>query len=248
MGSLKAGFHNELLLMAYRKKTILFLIFSALLPVVLAVSFHSLQPIIGLMAVSQSFPIEMLSIYTLFLIPLFIFLTSADLFPNEVSSRTLKLSLLRPITRFQAFTAKMLALGTAIAVLLVMLAIVTTACYLLSGNAATAADLFSYGKAYFAGFISMIALSALFVLVSQFFQSAAGFLVFSIVLYAAAKLAPFFAGAFSAFSLTSYTDWYVLWLSHTVSTGRLISSSLFVLSGFVLFFSLGYLMFERREA
>jgi ABC-2 type transport system permease protein len=249
MASLQAGLRNELLLMLYRKKTLFFFLASAIVPILLALSFNALQPTIGMLAVSQSFPIQMLGLYTVFMIPLFLFLAISDLFPQEISSRTLKLALLRPISRFGAFAAKVIALGLAIAALLVVLAVVTLVCNLILGTADLGAiNGFGYGKAYFAGFLSMWALSSVFVFVAQFFRSASGFLVFSIALYAAAKLAPFFIKGFSAFSLASYTDWYLLWLSHTVSSGRLISSFMFVLSGLILFFSLGYIMFDRKEA
>ncbi|MCD9021482.1 ABC transporter permease [Cohnella silvisoli] len=249
MTSLQAGTRNELLLMLYRRKTLFFFLASALVPIFLAVSFNALQSTIGLLTVSQSFPIQMLELYTMFMIPLFFFLAISDLFPQEISSRTLKLALLRPISRFGAFAAKILALGAAIAALLVLLAVVTLACSVLMGSAGMATiDWFGYGKAYAAGFLSMWALSSVFVFVSQFFRSANGFLVFAIVLYAAAKFAPFFVKGFSAFSLASYTDWYLLWLSHSVSSGKLMTSLLFVLSGFMLFITLGYMMFDRKEA
>jgi ABC-2 type transport system permease protein len=249
MESTLAGAKNELLLMLYRKKTVLFLLVSALLPILLAFSFQALQPVLGLAVVSQSFSIQMLELYTLFWIPLFLFLAIADLFPQEVSSRTLKLTLLRPITRFRVFTAKMLALGAAVAAILALLAVVCIICNVSFGTSNMGAiEWLGYGKAYFAGFLSMWALASLFVLAAQFFQSASGFLVFSIAFYAAAKAAPFFLKGFSAFSLTSYTDWYTVWLSHSVSAGKLVNSSLFIISAMVLFFSLGYLMFDRKEA
>jgi ABC-2 type transport system permease protein len=249
MESMLVGARNELLLMIYRKITVIFMLVSAILPILIALSFQAIQPVVGLVAVSQSFPIQMLEWYTLLWIPLFLFLAIADLFPQEVSSRTLKLTLLRPITRFRAFTAKMLALGFSIAVILVLLAIVSLVCNAFFGTTGMGTiDWFGYAKAYFAGFLSMWALASLFVLAAQFFQSSSGFLVFSIVLYAAAKTTPFFVKGFSAFSLTSYTDWYTVWLSHSVSTGKLVNSSLFVISAMVLFFSLGYLLFDRKEA
>jgi ABC-2 type transport system permease protein len=249
MFSLQAGLRNELLLMLYRKKTMFFFLASAVVPVLIAFSFNALQPTIGLLAVSQSFPIQMLELYTALMIPLFLFLAISDLFPQEISSRTLKLALLRPISRLGAFSAKVFALGIAIAALLVLLAVVTMACNVIMGTADLGTlDGFGYGKAYLAGFLSMWALSSVFVFAAQFFRSASGFLIFSIALYAAAKLAPFFIKGFSAFSLASYTDWYLLWLSHSVSSGRLFTSLLFVLSGLILFFSLGYMMFDRKEA
>lgn len=83
------------------EKVMMFALFSAILPILLAVSLHALQPILGLFVVSQSFPIEMLSIYTSIWIPLMIVTLTADLFPGEVATRTLKLALLRPNSRFQ---------------------------------------------------------------------------------------------------------------------------------------------------
>jgi ABC-2 type transport system permease protein len=248
MDSLLAGVRNELLLMLYRRKTLVFFIVSAILPVLLALSFHALQPVVGLVAVSSSFPIQMLQLYTLFMIPLFLFLAIADLFPQEVSARTLKLLLLRPITRFSAFTSKVLALGIAIAALFLAVAGVSFVCHVVLGPSDVGSmDVLGYMKAYFAGFLSMWALSSLFIFAAQFFRSASGFLVFSIVVYAAAKVIPFFVKGFSAFSLTAYTDWYVVWLNHSVSAGTLLTSSLFVISAMVLFLSFGYLIFDRKE-
>lgn len=246
MHSLKAGIINELYLLLYRRKTIFFLLASAILPILFAVSLHSLQPFLGLVAVSRSFPIDMLGLYTMLWIPLFIFLTAADQFPNEVTTRTLKLALLRPITRFQVFLAKMAALVIGIAALLTILGTVTVASSLFVGDAGSFqwTDVF---KTYFASFISMTALSAMFVFVSQFFNSASGSFAFSIVLYAAAKLAPFFVPSVSAFTPVAYTDWHLLWLNPVVSSGRLITTSLFLGSSCILFFTLGYFIFNRKE-
>ncbi|MFD0696930.1 ABC transporter permease [Paenibacillus sp. GCM10027628] len=243
----KAGYINELYLLFYRKKVLMFAVFSAILPILLAVSLNALQPILGLLAVSPSFPIEMLSIYTGIWIPLFILTLTADLFPNEVASRTLKLALLRPNTRYQVFGAKVAAIGTGIAVLLIVLGIITFFCNLFAGTAVSFAEGISMLKAYFAAFISMLAIASVFIFVAQFFKSASGFMVFAIVFYAAAKIAPFLSSAFSAFSPTAYTDWHMLWLSSTVSSGKLLTSTLFLLSSCILFFVLGYYKFDRKE-
>ncbi|SDN75540.1 ABC-2 type transport system permease protein [Paenibacillus sp. yr247] len=243
----RAGYLNELFLLLYRKKVVMFAIFSAILPVLLAISLSALQPILGLIAVSQSFPIEMLTIYTSIWIPLFILTITGDLFPNEVASRTLKLALLRPNSRFQVFGTKIAALGTGIAGILIILGIVTFFCNLFAGTSASFTESFHMMKAYVAAFVSMLALSTLFVFVSQFFKSASSFMVFSLVLYAAAKIAPFLLSSVAAFSPASYTDWHMLWLSQTVSAGKLLTTSLFLLSSCMLFLALGYYKFDRKE-
>lgn len=101
-------------------------------------------------------------------------------------------------------------------------------------------------KAYAAAFVSMVALSALFIFVSQFSnQPAASW--FSLVLFAAAKVAPFLSSSIAAFSPTSYTDWHTLWLSQNVSSGKLLTTSLFLVSSCMLFLALGYYKFDRKE-
>ncbi|WP_025691280.1 ABC transporter permease [Paenibacillus zanthoxyli] len=248
MDGLRAGLKNELLLMIYRKKTMFFFLVSVLIPVLFILLFHALHPILGRIAVSPSYPVQMLEIYTVFLIPLFMFVEIADLFPQEISSRTLKLALLRPITRLGAYLAKFLALGVAIGILLLLLGTVSTLCNILFGIPGTGnLDIFGLLKAYAAAFLSMLSLAALFIFIAQFFRSAGGFLVFSILLYTGAKAVPYFINGFSFFSITSYTDWYSLWLSHTVSTGRLVTTSLFLLSSLLMFLTIGYILFDRKE-
>ncbi|MCZ8512228.1 ABC transporter permease subunit [Paenibacillus filicis] len=246
MLSFKAGLLNEMHLLVYRRKTVVFFALSTLIPILLALSLHSLQPYLGLIGVSRSFPIDMLGLYTMVWIPLFIFLTAADLFPHEISARTLKLSLLRPSTRFGVFAAKSAALAIAIAALLFVLGTVTVICSLFLG-AGGSFQIMDMIKTYLASFLSMTALAALFVFVAQFFGSASGALAFSVGLYAAAKLAPFFLRSAAAFSPASYTDWHLLWISSSVSAGKLVTATLFLISSSILFFSLGYFMFNRKE-
>lgn len=246
MHSLRTGIVNELYMLLYRKKTIVMLGFSAIIPIVLALSLHKLQPLMGLIAVSKSFPIDMLGFYTAVWIPVFIFLTAADLFPNEVSSRTLKLSLLRPITRFRVFAAKTAALLIAIAGILVLLGLATVLCSLFLGSAGSF-DGMEVAKTYAAAWLSMAAVTSVFILVAQFFNSASGCFAFSLLLYIAAKAAPFFSSKVSSFSPLSYTDWHLMWINSTLSSSKLMISALFLLSSCVLFLSLGSFIFNRKE-
>jgi ABC-2 type transport system permease protein len=161
-----------------------------------------------------------------------------------VAARTLKLSLLRPITRFKVFATKTAALAIGAAVLLLLLGVVTFLLSLVYGEAGAAGDTL---KAYTASLLPMIAMGVAAVFLSQFFKSASGSLVFSIVLYAAIKAVPLFFPSFSAFSLVSYTDWHILWLTGTVPFAKLLSTFFVLVSSIVLFFSLGYYLFERKE-
>lgn len=247
MNGWRAGFTNECMLVMYRKKMIMFMIASLLLPMVLAVSLQALQPLIGIVAVSEAFPIQVLGLYTFFWVPLFMLMIVADLFPNEIASRTLKLSLLRPNSRFSVFAAKVLTLIVYMAALLLLLGVVTWLCNVFIGDALTAAAGVRMLKAYSAAFVSMATLGAVFIFLGQFFRSATGYMMFTILLYAAAQVAPFLYHPLTTFAPTSYTDWYMLWLSAAVPTSKLVSTSLYQISSAVLFLALGYYIFDRKE-
>jgi len=134
--AIRSTWLNELMLMRMRKKTMMFAVISAIVPIVSAYAFRTVQTSIGMIGLSVSFPILLLSLYSIFWI---------------------------------------------------------------------------------------------------------------FVLYAAAKTLPFFSPAFAAFSVTAYSDWYVLWLGNATSRTTLLQTSAFLVSGTVLFFSLGYFMFDRKE-
>lgn len=244
MSSFKASLKNEILLMLYRRKTVGFLGFAALLPILLAVPLMHMKTVIGLSIVNSAFPIQMLSISTAAIVPLFLLLGAADLFPGETSARTLKLALLRPVTRFKVFLAKTAALCCGAAGILLVSGVVTSLLGLLYGTAGAPGDTL---KAYFAALIPMIALGTAFVLIAQVFKSASGSLVFSLLLYIVFKAAPLVFPSFSAFSFASYTDWHILWLNPAVSAGKLLNVFLVLASSAALFFSVGYLMFDKRE-
>ncbi|USB31792.1 ABC transporter permease [Paenibacillus sp. YPG26] len=242
-----AAYMSELTLLFYRRKVIVIAIFSAVLPVLIAFALKGLEPLLALLAVGPSFPIEMLSLYTGLWIPLVILTLTADLFPQEVASRTLKLAFLRPVTRLHIFMAKAASLATAVGGILVILFITTFVCNLVAGTVNGSGEILSNLTAYAAAFAAMLAVSAVFVFIAQFFKSVSGFVISALVLYAAFKIAPFLLSSFSAFSPMNYTDWHMLWLSSYVRPGTLFTGALFLLASSVLFYSLGYYKFDRTQ-
>ncbi|WP_068618619.1 ABC transporter permease [Paenibacillus tuaregi] len=247
MSNWKSAYVNELVLMMYRKKVVIIAVFSAILPVLAALLMRSLQPLLGLFAVSSSFPVEMLGLFTSVWLPLVMLTLTADLFPQEVSGRTLKLILIRPVTRLQVFLGKVAALATVIGALLVISGLVSYLCMAAAGTSAGFSEVLLTAKAYLAGYGAMLAILTLFVFVAQFFKSVSGYILVMISLYAAIKLAPFLNSSIAAFSPASYTGWHLLWLSPYVSGSRLLTGALFLTASCVLFLSLGYYKFDRKD-
>lgn len=247
MLSFKATFRNELIKLFYKKKTVLFLGFSALLPIMAALLIGKLQGIIGISTTIEGFSINVLDIFTLFILPLFIFLLASDLFPGEISAHNMKLTLLRPVSRLNVFIAKTAAVGLCIAVMLILIAIISSLCGVIFSDIQATGGWFNIVKAYSAAFFAMFAVGIAAIFISQFFSRSSSALIFLIVLFAVAKLLPVFFHSASYFSLAAYTDFHLLWIGHVVATKVRLTSLMFLLSSSVLFFTLGYFIFDKKE-
>jgi ABC-2 type transport system permease protein len=247
MPSFYATLRNELIKLYYKKKTVVFLIFSALLPIIAALLIGKLQGIIGISTTSEGFSINVLDIFTLFILPLFIFLLASDLFPGEISAHNMKLTLLRPVSRLKVFLAKTAALALCIAFLLLIIGLINTLCGAIFSDIQFVGGGFNIIKAYLAAFFSMFAIGIAAIFISQFFSRSSSALIFLIVLFAVAKLLPVFFHSATYFSLAAYTDWHLLWIGHVVSVKARLTSLLFLLSSSVLLFSLGYYVFDKKE-
>jgi ABC-2 type transport system permease protein len=247
MPSFYATLRNEMIKLYYKKKTVVFLIFSALLPIIAALLIGKLQGIIGISTTNEGFSINVLDIFTLFILPLFIFLLASDLFPGEISAHNMKLTLLRPVSRLKVFLAKTAALALCIALLLLIIGLINTLCGAIFSDIQFVGGGFNIAKAYLAAFFSMSAIGIAAIFISQFFSRSSSALIFLIILFAVAKLLPVFFHSATYFSLAAYTDWHLLWIGHVVSIKARLTSLLFLLSSSVLLFSLGYYVFDKKE-
>jgi ABC-2 type transport system permease protein len=249
MSSYIAGVQNELSKLVARKKLLILLGVLLLLPVAAAILLSQLQNGIGIAAISGGdFPQLMLGIYTNFFLPLLLFMAAADLFSGEIQDRTLKLTLTRPISRFQVFASKITVLAlysfTALASALILSMVSGLALSARTGwGEAMLQAVISYGVAL----LPMIALAIAASLLAQFFKSASGALAICVVLYAALKLLGLFYPQFTVYSPTNYTDWHQLWINSAVSARKLITATGYLLACCILCFTAAFAMFDKRE-
>jgi ABC-2 type transport system permease protein len=221
-----------------------------LFPIAAAILLSQLQTGIGIAAISTGdFPQLMLGIYTNFFLPLLIFMAAADLFAGEVQDRTLKLTLTRPISRFQVFASKITVLALyALAVLAAALVVSLLSGFALQARSAGLGDALvkafvSYGIAW----VPMIALATAAALLAQFFRSASGALAIAVVLYMAFKGLGLFYPKLAVYSPTFYTDWHQLWINSAVSAGNLLNASTYLLACCILCFTVAFAMFDKRQ-
>jgi ABC-2 type transport system permease protein len=249
MHSLVANVINETEKQFLKKKTVFFLILSALIPIAGAALIANFQVNLGIASITASdYPILILGLFTGFILPLFIFMAAADSFAGEVSANTLKIALVRPISRFKIYASKHISL-----------AIYTLMYLAAAGIASVISGLFFSVKsgmmqgsldaliAYAVAAVPFIALTCIAVLISQFTRSGSGALIICILLYLGVKAVAFFLPEVSLYSLTSYTDWHTLWLSSSVSSGKLTSIFMFIAACSILFFTAGFYFFDKKE-
>jgi ABC-2 type transport system permease protein len=248
MHSLYANVWNETLKIAFKKKTIFFLVMTLIIPIGAGILLTNFQSNIGIGAVSRAdFPIVMLGLFTMIFLPLFVFMGAADQFSGELGDRTLKVVLTRPISRFKIFASKQISLALYIAayLLVALVASVVSALWLSGGNPGWA--VLDWLLAYAAAFLPLLTLSVTAVFLAQFFSSSSGALTVSILLYIAVKVSAFIFPQISTYSPAAYMDWHMLWLSSPMASGQIVSVFMFLLACSILLFTAGFYLFDKKE-
>jgi ABC-2 type transport system permease protein len=170
------------------------------------------------------------------------------LFAGEAAARTLKLVLVRPITRTKVFASKMLAIAGAAAVLLAALWLASTVAAALVPGASMSGGLLDSLIAYTAALLPLFAIGLLAAFVAQWVGSGSGALAAMVLLYAAAKVAVFIFPAASVWSVFSYTNWYLLWVGGGASAVVLFRTFVLLLSYCIMAYTAGWLSFLHRDA
>lgn len=249
MHSLKAAIINETLKICTRTKAIFFLCLTALIPIASVPVLSRFQSGFGVAAVtSADFPVLMLNVFTALILPLLIFMAAADMFAGETGDRTIRMVLIRPISRMNVFLSKQAALLLYTGLhLAVALGSSLAAARFLPDKGNLAAGIPRSILAYGTAILPMLTLGIAAVFVSQFFRNASGALTVCLLLYALAKLASFVFPPFNVYSPAAYTDWHLLWIGHSLAAGKIASIFMFLTACCILFFTAGYVFFDRKE-
>jgi ABC-2 type transport system permease protein len=249
MHSLVANVINETEKQFWKKKTVFFLILSALIPIAGAALIASFQNKWGIASIAAAdYPIMILGLFTSFILPLFVFMAAADSFAGEVSANTLKITLMRPISRFKIYASKHISLGiyTMLYLAAAGLASVISGLFF-NVKSGMGAGILDAILAYTVTVIPFIALTCIAVLIAQFTRSGSGALIICILAYMGIKAAAFFLPQVSLYSLTSYMDWHVLWLSSSITMGKLANIFMFMAACSILCFTAGFYFFDKKE-
>ncbi len=249
MNSLVANVKNETEKIFLHRKTTIFLIITALISIGAAASFSVLQNAIGIFAVTSStFSVVILGLFTSILLPLFIFAEAADLFAGEAGDKTLKLSLTRPISRWNVFLSKNIAIAIYIGInLAVILLVSVLAGLFLQGSGNFATGLLQTMIAYLAALVPMISIGIAAAFIAQFFKSGSSALVACLFIYLVGKAVAFIYPGIGRMILFFYTDWHMMWLGSTIGVGPLLNGLIIMIGYSMLFISIGFYLFDKTE-
>nr|WP_255570614.1 ABC transporter permease subunit [Cohnella sp. CFH 77786] len=246
--SFYASFAGELEKTWARRRTKGFLLLTVLLPAVSALLLGYAQDRSAVIAgLGSNLPLILLNLYTFAVLPLFMMMTAADSFAGETAARTMKLLLVRPVTRAKVFASKALAVAAFVAALLAALWVVSTLAQGLAAGFGGASETLDDLKAYAAAWVPMMAIGSIAIFMAQWFRQSSGAMALIILLYAAAKLLPLAFPQLSVWSVFSYTDWHLLWIGSGAPAGKLANTFVLLAAYCIMAYTAGWILFERKE-
>lgn len=246
ISSLKASYLNELYKIAKKKKIIVAGILSLAAVAVAALIVGSMKNFAGINVVGSSeFSIIVLSVLNYTLIPLFTAFICIDMFGGEFTEHTIKLTLTRPVSRFKIFLAKTLAAATFIlANLLFVMVISLIGTFIIGTSKLSVLDIII---TYLVSFFPLMVFALMAILLSNLMRGTVSAFLLTVILYLVMLGVGLFNPAAQSFFFTTAFDWYILFLGSFFNVQKVLRVFCILMGYGLAFFSLGYLLFDRRD-
>lgn len=249
MDVFQAALVNELEKLYKKRKALVAVILSLLIVVVgqlLVIGVRSGFGIRG--AGSVEFPMMVLSVVVNTILPLFTALVTIDSFSGEFSQNTMRITLTRPVSRFKLFSAKVTAIGVFIFVilgLLLLLSLLTG--FLFNSDSASFEGFVKTILSYSVSFIPMFVLALGIVLIANLLKSGISVFFVSILGFIVLKALGIVFTQYSGLLITSYIDWYNLWLASSFPFLKILRQLLIMTGYAIMLFTAGYYLFDKKE-
>lgn len=249
MGPFKAAFINEIEKMYRKKKAVVVVIISLLAIVMGQLMVTGISTGFGLRAASgMQFPIMVLSLFISTILPLFTALVTIDIFSGEFSHNTMKIALLRPITRLKLYTAKISAIAFfVLANLLVVMVLSTLTGILFNSVSLSAVGLFRILLSYLVTLVPVMALALVIVFLANIFKSSTAVFFLSIILFIVFNGLAIVFPRYASLFITSMFDWYNLWLADSIPVSKLVREFLIMAGYAIMFYTAGYYLYDKKD-
>ncbi|RAV05514.1 ABC transporter permease [Paenibacillus sp. YN15] len=249
MDGFKATLLNELVKLAKKKKIVAAVILSVLVVLIGQVAVTSIKHGLGLRVVgSTEFPLVALSLITYTVLPLFATFVAIDMFNGEFTANTMKLTLLRPVSRFSVFCAKVANLALFIAANLVLVMVLSLlAGFLFNMTAFSFMGLVRVIVSYAVTFLPIFVFSLLVVCLGNVIRGGLAVFFLSVISFAALWVLGAVFSAYSSFFIISMFDWYTLWISDALNLSKILRQALILAGCGIMLFTAGFYCFDRKE-
>ncbi|MGG1550922.1 ABC transporter permease [Paenibacillus ferrarius] len=249
MAGFKAAFLNEGVKLRKKKKLLAAVILSTLAVMIGQIAVTTIKHGLGLRIVgSVEFPLVVLQFFSYTILPLFATFVAIDMFNGETSSNTMKITLLRPVSRFGVFSAKVLNLALFIAgMLLFVMVISLLAGLIFNPSTASLSGIFKVILSYILTFFPVFVFALIVVLLANLIQGGLAVFFLSILVFIAFNFLGIIFSAYSSFFVTSMFDWYMLWISETTNVFKIFRQVLIIAGCGIMLFTTGYYLFDRKD-
>lgn len=249
MDGFKATLLNEVVKLVKKKKMLAAVIFSVLAVLTGQLAVTSIKHGLGLRVVgSTEFPLVVLSLITYTILPLFATFVAIDMFNGEFTANTMKLTLLRPVTRFNVFCAKVANLALFIAANLILVMILSLlAGFMFNMTAVSFMGIWRVILSYGATFLPVFVFALLVVCLGNVLRGGLAVFFLSVVAFVVLWVLGAVFSAYSSFFITSMFDWYTLWISDTLNWSKILRQTLILSGCGIMLFTAGFYLFDRKE-
>lgn len=238
---------NECRKLLHKKKYIVFLIIEVLICLCVLLIQSAVNKVSGgeLVLRISNMSLSMLTFFIQVYIPLIIFMAACDLFSTEMQDNTIKVALMRPVSRFKVFLSKTLAVIIFAAVYIITLFLVTN--IIEAAVSGSIAKFWTSFGAYMLDIIPLVDLVLMAVLINQITKSGSLAMFLCILIYVVLCVVGVFVPAASGLLFTGYLQWHKIWLGATLPIGAMLSK-IGLLAGYGLVFGCtGFYLFDRRD-
>ncbi len=191
-------------------------------------------------------PYSFLNIMTSIICPLISFMLVTDFFTAEQEEGSIRAILIRPVSHFEVFVSKLLVLLAYVGTLLVGTLVIGNIVQLIKGS-------FSFELcidlivAHGVSLLALLPIVLMAILISQLTRNSSSTFLFSILSYIGIGVIGNLVPGLYSYLFTSYTNWYKLFIGATVPFSNLLMVTGLIGAYSILLFSVGYMLFERRQ-
>jgi ABC-2 type transport system permease protein len=249
MNAFRATLINEIEKLYKKKKVLVAAILSLAFIVLGQISMTALRTAFGLRAVgSMEFPVFVLSVVVNSILPLFTALVSIDSFSGEFSHNTMKIVVIRPVTRLKIMFAKVCAIMIFVITNLVFVMIFSLAAGILfNANSFSFQGLYNIIISYLVTLMPMLVLASIVVLLTNIIKSGTGVFFLSIIIFMVFKALGIVFPKISSLLFTSQLDWYNLWVMDTLPFLKIFRLFMLMASYVIILLTATYYLFDKRD-